>query len=89
MNNEDLTVEIIRLNGPDHDPGQLLVPGQVRLHSHGPLVVEADPLVVVNHVWRLVTRLPLHLPVLLLLAKLFADLVESQEPSFSRVRTYG
>ena len=83
----NFTVEIVRFNGPDHDPGQLLVPGQVRLHLHRLLIVEADPLVVVDHVGRLVTRLPLHLPALLLLVKLLTDLVVSQEARLSSVRT--
>ena len=53
-----LHLEIIGLYGPDHDPAQLLLPGEVCFEPDAALIVVADPLVLVEHVGRGVTLLP-------------------------------
>ena len=79
--NTQQTLEVVRLYGPDHDPGEPLVPGQVRLQLDGLLVVEADPLVALDHVGGAVAGLPPLLPPAL--AQLGADLVVAQEASLA------
>ena len=79
--NTQQTLEVVSLYGPDHDPGQPPVPGQVRLELDRLLVVEADPLVALDHVGGAVAGLPPLLPPAP--AQLRADLVVSQEASLA------
>ena len=79
--NTQQTLEVVSLYGPDHDPGQPLVPGQVRLELDRLLVVEADPLVALDHVGGAVAGLPPLLPPAP--AQLGADLVIAQEASLA------
>lgn len=46
-------VEVVVVDGPDHDAGELLVEGVARLDGDGSVVVVRDPLGVVVHVGRL------------------------------------
>ena len=77
--------EVVGVDGPGHDSGQVVVGGKLGLVPDGLFVVVADPLELLDHVRHLLVAVPLLDPGLVDLRELLADLVVAEESVLSGV----